>query len=376
MNIAGLVGIHLSLFCHRRMMNFFVSLMISFLPTVYGGIGFYALNGFPSGVQPVFLDTCAYNATNSRLCVTTNMYTFQNYALVFFETPSTSLYNLTATAYYYYPHPTEPSNNTLTSIHIDTYNITSYNFFLALYVDGITQPTPDQYDFSPALSGFRGPPAQTNAITLMTLNLYYTVNPLSTSVANIPAYYFYNLNDDNVYTAPATSDVSLMFLQSSTVEYIPSTMNGDGYYMYTSPFEAGWTFADGTTIQIISGGEVNCYRGQLFLNVAFGYEPPAGFSAASYFELISPPIIDHPPYPVPSMAPTFSQQPTSLPTQSDDDSNSSGFDNLSDGEKAGAIIAIIVAFNILVLLTYLAYRQFCATEKDSTKQDLIGNEYL
>ena len=48
------------------------------LPTmIHGDVGFYAFNAFSANNSlAVTIDTCACNATKSRLCVTTPIYTF------------------------------------------------------------------------------------------------------------------------------------------------------------------------------------------------------------------------------------------------------------------------------------------------------------
>ena len=368
-----------------RHINFLVlSLPLFMLSTilpvllVHGSVEFYALNAFSgNNDRSITMETCAYasNSTNSRLCVTTPIFNFGIASNVLFQTPCTSLYNLTATVHY-----TAQSNVTLATVHIDTYNITSYNFFLVLYTNGFTESSDGSYEPIAGLAGYTGPPAETNTITLMTLNLFYPNKSSETALATIPAYHIYTLDGTNVYNT-ANMEISLPFQQTSTVEYTPSLLNGDGYYMYDTPFEVGWAFPDGTTIT--SGGEeANCYRGQLFANIGIGYETPSGAAKAS-FSLLTPPLVASPPTFLPTAAPSFTHKPTVYPTQAPstiaptDHSKTSSLGNLSSADIAGVSIGIVCGVIILVALIYFAFGKYYGNnKKDTEKTDLVGNERL
>ncbi len=365
-------------FLWSNVLRSFTLWILALLPTmIHGNVGFYALNAFSANNSlAVTIETCAYNATNSRLCVTTPIYTLGSAGIVFFETPSTVLFNLSAIAYY----TTQP-NDIIATVNINTYNITEFNFFLVLYVDGFTQPKPGVYGLVPVFQGFSGPPIETKSITLMTLNLFYSAVSSAPAQATIPSYYFYTLDGTMVYSTPAVT-TNLLFLQSSTVTYTPSTSNGDANYMYDVPFEAGWMFSDGGGEQIIGGGEANCYRGQLFANIGTGHEFPNEASIET-FALLRPPLLASPPTFLPTAVPSYSYKPTVYPTQAPstiaptDHSKTSSLGNLSSADIAGVSIGIVCGVIILVALIYFVVSKYYGNnKKDTEKTDLVGNERL
>ncbi len=344
-------------------------LMMIFLPcTVYGSVDFFVLNGFSTNSsQAVTFETCAYNATNSRLCVITDIYTFGYSTLVSFDTPSTTLYNMTMAAYY----TTQP-NILLTSAYFEPdYNITSYNVFLVVNVKGFTEIKPGVYDLIPEISGQGGQPVATNTVEFITIDLFYTQNYILPTTANIPSFSFY-------YGGVMSFTVDSESFEFLFQEFSESYVSGEGYYMYAQPFNLNWIFPDGS-IQDINNPEAYCRVGQLLVNVGIGYIYPNGTSVSAAV-LLMPPMPTPSPTIVPTMYPTYFLPP-SYPVDDntvDDDtsSTSSGFSSLNNGEKAGVIIVIIFGGIALIISGYLVYRQFFAIEKDSAKDDLIGNQHL
>jgi hypothetical protein len=237
-----------------------------FFQLSWADVKFFTLNVFENDVT---FQLCAYTSPTTQICPSSFSLDYAYYRTVTFTTSSPFLYNLTASARY-------QNTNTLLGNFTFPGNITSYNFFLAAFIEDYNQITSTK---TLGLGGYAGSSDET-VVSVLIANFFYAYNNALTSISSTEYDTFvYDTNSgnttENIVTIPQQKFLSNNYKIFSLCSTLAANNSAESCYLYTTNFQWVWTFL-GSRAYGGSKSLINANAGQMVIVNSFGYYYPDG----------------------------------------------------------------------------------------------------